>query len=215
MRPPFEQPVLRLRLVDRPTLSGAGIVVDIEDDDHRLLGTVTQRWPHAGDRAATFDVLDVRGRTVASLQRPSRISPDGRRLWIVGTPKDHDRMAVSVLSLPFSEKLSVRVLPYAATTAATGAEDALARMQVGKLLGTWNIVTAAGEAAPMTPMAGGARGARRLDLTHVAEERRLDALAGALVGLLVHCLPVKAPAPAAVRGPRFGRATQWVPFLDC
>lgn len=212
MRPPFEQSILRLRVVDRPTLDGAGIVVDIEDHDHRLLGTVTQRWPHAGDRAATFDVLDLRGRTLASLQRPSRLSPDGRRLWIVETPKDHERIAVSVRSRLFGEKLSVRVLPYTTTPPAT--DDALARMKVRKLLGTWKIVTAEGEAAPMIPMAGGARGARCLDLTNVANERRLDALAGALVGMLVNCVPAKVPPPAAVRGPRFGRASHWAGFLD-
>lgn len=216
MRAPFEQAVLRLRVVDRPTLHAAGIVVDIEDDHHRLVGTVTQRWPHAGDRAATFDVHDAHGRTVASLQRPFRVSPDGRRLWIVGNAKTHARIAVSVRSRLFGEKLSVRVLPYAATVGSgPEADDVLARMQVRKLLGTWHIVTAAGEAAPLTLLAGGTRTARRLDLRGVAEERRLDALAGALVGMLVNCVPAKAPTPAPVRGPRFGRTADWAAFLDC
>ena len=214
MRAPFEHPVLRLRVVDRPTLSGAGIVIDIDDGEHRSVGTVVARWPHAGDRACLFDVLDARGGTVAGLQRPFRVSPDGRRLWIIDNARGHERMAVSVRSRLFGEKLSVCVLPYSAT-ATPGADDALAHLQVRKLLGTWHIVTAAGEAAPMTPMAGGTRTARCLDLRSVAEDRRLPALAGALVGMLVNCAPAKAAAPAAVRGPRFGRTSDWAAFLDC
>ncbi len=208
MRQWFSGPPLRLRVVERPALSAANVVMEIEDSTGALLATVSRHQPEDGQRDAGYNVDDRSGARLLTLLRPQVADRAERGLWAIADGAGHRIAEAAVRCRLIGDRITLRV-------SRPGGQPVV-EVQARRLATSWTLRAATGGSVAMDVLPAAVRpgSARRLDLAAIDEGHRREALAAAVISLLVGYVPANPSRTSPARRPRFGNASDWASLLD-